>query len=55
MNYHEFKENNPEIYDGVDLIHLKNIGDEDIITVPPYREQTGRRLLLYRMGKFQII
>lgn len=54
VNYQEFRENNPEFFDGVELLHLKTIGDHDIITVPPYREQTGRRILLYRMGKSAI-
>nr|CAH7741003.1 unnamed protein product [Callosobruchus chinensis] len=52
VNYYEFKENNPEFYDGVNLRGLLRIGDKNIITVPPYREQTGRRILLYRMGRY---
>lgn len=36
---------------GVKLLDLKKIGDNDLITVPPYREQTGRRILLYKIGK----
>nr|CAH7741002.1 unnamed protein product [Callosobruchus chinensis] len=52
VNYYEFKENNPEFYDGVNLRGLLRIGDKNIITVPPYREQTGRRILLYRMGNW---
>lgn len=51
VNYHEFKENNPEFFENVELLHLKKLGDNELITVPPYREQTGRRMLLYRMGK----
>lgn len=49
-NYYEFKENNPEFVQGVHLGKLKKIGKKGIITVPPYREQTGRRILLYRLG-----
>lgn len=51
VNYYDFKENNPEFFDGVNLKSLLRIGCDDIITVPPYREQTGRRILLYRIGK----
>lgn len=52
VNYHEFKENNPEFFEGVELMHLKKLGDNQLITVPPYRDQFGRRMLLYRMGNF---
>ncbi|XP_025831185.1 alpha-tocopherol transfer protein-like [Agrilus planipennis] len=51
VNYYNFKENNPEIFEGVNLMKLQELGTTNIITVPPYREQTGRRILLYRMGK----
>ncbi|XP_018569342.1 alpha-tocopherol transfer protein-like [Anoplophora glabripennis] len=49
VNYYTFKENNPEFYEGVNLRQLLKMGDDSIITVPPYREQTGRRILLYRI------
>ncbi|CAG9864382.1 unnamed protein product [Phyllotreta striolata] len=52
VNYYEFKENNPEFYTGVNLKNLLRMGDDAIITVPPYREQTGRRILLYRIGNW---
>ncbi|KAJ8973507.1 hypothetical protein NQ317_006497 [Molorchus minor] len=52
VNYYQFKENNPEFYDGVNLKNLLRIGEDDIITVPPYRDQTGRRILLYRLGNW---
>ncbi|KAJ8950104.1 hypothetical protein NQ318_017829, partial [Aromia moschata] len=60
VNYYQFKEDNPEFYDGVNLRQLLRMGDDAIITVPPYREQNGRRILLYRIGnwdteKFSII
>lgn len=52
VNYYDFKENNPQFYENVDLLALMKIGEDGIITVPPYREQTGRRVLLYRWGLF---
>lgn len=51
VNYYTFKENNPQFYEGVNLRCLLKAGDDAIITVPPYREQTGRRILLYRLGR----
>lgn len=32
---------------------MRYIGDDDIITVPPYRTQCGRRLLIYRIGNWK--
>ncbi|KAK9878603.1 hypothetical protein WA026_022864, partial [Henosepilachna vigintioctopunctata] len=51
-NYYEFKKNNSEFFEGVSLENLEDIGHDEIITVPPYREQTGRRIILYRMGEW---
>ncbi|XP_074039986.1 alpha-tocopherol transfer protein [Leptinotarsa decemlineata] len=52
VNYYNFKEDNPEFYEGVNLRSLLKVGEDSIIIVPPYREQTGRRILLYRMGNW---
>ncbi|CAH1105866.1 unnamed protein product [Psylliodes chrysocephalus] len=52
VNYYDFKESNPEFYKGVNLKKLLKMGDDAIISVPPYREQAGRRILLYRMGNW---
>ncbi|KAL1500879.1 hypothetical protein ABEB36_006303 [Hypothenemus hampei] len=52
VNYYNFKEDNPKFYENVDLKRLLRIACDDIITVPPYREQTGRRILLYRIGNW---
>ncbi|XP_022908326.1 alpha-tocopherol transfer protein-like isoform X2 [Onthophagus taurus] len=51
-NYYDFKRRNPEVFEGVRLQDLEKADKADIITVPPYREQTGRRILLYRMGNW---
>ncbi|XP_028127985.1 clavesin-1-like isoform X3 [Diabrotica virgifera virgifera] len=52
VNYYDFKENNPEFFKDVSLKHMLKMGDDSIITVPPYREQNGRRILLYRWGNW---
>lgn len=31
---------------------MKYIGDNDVITVPTYRSQCGRRMIIYRMGNW---
>lgn len=50
VNYYKFKEDNSDFFEDVHLDILQAVGKEQIITVPPYREQHGRRILLYRMG-----
>nr|CAD7410324.1 unnamed protein product [Timema poppensis] len=47
--YYQFKENNPEMHDEVNPLHLKFIGDDDVLSVLPNREQTGRRIMIYKM------
>ncbi|XP_050670596.1 alpha-tocopherol transfer protein-like [Leptidea sinapis] len=49
VNYYTFKEENPELFDMYPM-DLRMIGDANVISVPPYRDQSGRRLLLYRIG-----
>ncbi|GBP06075.1 hypothetical protein EVAR_3300_1 [Eumeta japonica] len=51
VNYYKFKQENPKFYEGVYPLDLRQIGDENIVAVPPYRDQEGRRLLIYRIGK----
>ncbi|XP_026488006.2 alpha-tocopherol transfer protein-like [Vanessa tameamea] len=50
VNYYQFKEDYPELFENVYPLDLRRIGDANVIAVPPYRDQTGRRLLLYRIG-----
>lgn len=51
--YYEFKEQNPELYKEVRPLNLKYIGDQDIISVTPYRDQLGRRIIIYRIGNWK--
>ncbi|XP_047042152.1 alpha-tocopherol transfer protein-like isoform X1 [Helicoverpa zea] len=50
VNYYQFKEDNPELFENVFPLDLRKIGDSNVIAVPPYRDQEGRRLLFYRIG-----
>ncbi|EFA03949.1 alpha-tocopherol transfer protein-like isoform X2 [Tribolium castaneum] len=52
VNYYDFKENNPQFCDNIDLVNLKKIGADKIILVPPYREASGRRIMNYRVGNW---
>ncbi|XP_011549836.3 alpha-tocopherol transfer protein isoform X1 [Plutella xylostella] len=50
VNYYRFKEENSKLFKNVFPFDLREIGDRQIMSVPPYRDQDGRRLLLYRIG-----
>lgn len=50
VNYHNFRENNPEYYKDVNPLDLGFIGDADILSVLPYRDQNGRRIMIFRLG-----
>ncbi|KAL4712986.1 hypothetical protein ACJJTC_012056 [Scirpophaga incertulas] len=50
VNYYQFKEENPDLFDNVFPMDLHVIGDANVIAVPPYRDQDGRRLILFRIG-----
>lgn len=52
VNYYTFKENNPELHENLNPLELRFIGDNDIIQVLPYREQTGRRVMIYKLGNW---
>jgi hypothetical protein len=50
-NYYRFKENNQEIHGDVHPMSMRFIGDNDVLSVLPYREQTGRRIMIYKLGR----
>ncbi|CAG9864376.1 unnamed protein product [Phyllotreta striolata] len=52
VNYHHFKEDVPDYFYNVSLDKLYNISKTGIFTVPPNRDQLGRRLLLIKFGKW---
>ncbi|XP_072758675.1 alpha-tocopherol transfer protein [Anoplolepis gracilipes] len=52
VNYYNFKEEHPEIHQQLNPTEMRYIGDDNVITVPPYRTQCGRRLLIYRIGNW---
>ncbi|XP_076764326.1 alpha-tocopherol transfer protein isoform X2 [Xylocopa sonorina] len=52
VNYYNFKEEHPEIHQDVNPMEMKHIGDDDVMTVPAYRTQCGRRMMIYRLGNW---
>lgn len=52
VNYYSFKENNPEIHKSLNPLNMRHIGDDNVLSVLPYREQTGRRIMIYKIGNW---
>lgn len=51
--YYQFRAQNTQFYLGVHPIKLRSLGDEEIVSVPPYRDQDGRRLIIYKIGNWR--
>ncbi|KAK9511078.1 hypothetical protein O3M35_005712 [Rhynocoris fuscipes] len=51
-NYCRFREENIDYYENVNPMDLHYIGDLDILSVLPYREQNGRRIMIYKIGNW---
>ncbi|SPP85475.1 blast:Alpha-tocopherol transfer protein [Drosophila guanche] len=49
-SYYKFREHNKSYYEKVRPLDLRHLGDSDILTVTPYRDQHGHRIIIYRFG-----
>lgn len=54
VNYYRFKQENSQLFEDVYPLKLRHVGDSNVLAVPPYHDQNGRRLLIYRIGKISI-
>jgi hypothetical protein len=52
--YTHFRENNKHWIENVRPLSLKSLGEEKIMTTTPYRDQTGKRMLIYQVRKLII-
>ncbi|XP_037960415.1 alpha-tocopherol transfer protein [Teleopsis dalmanni] len=52
-NYYKFREHNKSYYEKVRPLDLKFVGDDNIVTVTPYRDQHGHRIIIYRFGEWK--
>ncbi|XP_013133983.1 PREDICTED: alpha-tocopherol transfer protein-like [Papilio polytes] len=50
VNYYRFKQENSQLFEDVYPLKLRHVGDSNVLAVPPYHDQNGRRLLIYRIG-----
>lgn len=55
VNYYQFKEDHPELFNNIFPLDLQTIGDANVIAVPPYRDQDGRRLMIFRIGELTAV
>lgn len=52
VNYYNFKEEHPEITRNINPLDMRHIGEDDVVTVPPYRTNCGRRMMIFRIGNW---
>uniref|UniRef100_A0A182P9H0 CRAL-TRIO domain-containing protein n=1 Tax=Anopheles epiroticus TaxID=199890 RepID=A0A182P9H0_9DIPT len=53
VRYYAFRESNPEFYENVNPMALRSLGDDDIISISPYHDQEGRRVICFKFGKWR--
>ncbi|XP_055389371.1 clavesin-2-like [Condylostylus longicornis] len=51
-NYCNFRNANRDLYEKLHPLDLKDIGEADVVTVTPYKDQLGRRIMIYRFGNW---
>lgn len=49
-NYYSFRDANTNLHENVLCVKLMSLAEQEIITVTPYREQNGRRIMILRLG-----
>ncbi|XP_044266849.1 alpha-tocopherol transfer protein-like [Tribolium madens] len=52
MNYHDFREENPNLHEGISIDLLDKILEYDLIRALPYKDQLGRNIIVYKWGKW---
>lgn len=53
IRYHAFRESNQDLYVNVDPLSLTHLGEDDIVSVTPYYDQNGRRMMFYKVGNWK--
>lgn len=51
--YCEFRETNPELHVDVHPLLLTKLGEDDLVSVTPYRDQNSRRMMVFRFGNWR--
>ncbi|CAH1953939.1 unnamed protein product [Acanthoscelides obtectus] len=53
VNYCNFKESRPEYFENVDVNRMRELAKTLILSVPPYKDQHGRRMMFLRIGSWK--
>lgn len=53
IRYHAFRESNQDLYLNVDPLSLYHLGENDIVSVTPYKDQNGRRMMFYKIRNWK--
>lgn len=53
LRYHRFREANPDLHVNVRPMSLLQLGEEDIVSVAPFKDQRGRRMMFYKIGNWK--
>lgn len=53
QNYTRFRDNNPELHNDVNPMQLISLGEDDVVSVAPFKDQHQRRIMFYKIGKWQ--
>lgn len=51
--YYNFRDAHADYYIGVHPLTLKCLGEEEILSVMPYWDQNGRRMMIYKIGNWK--
>nr|CAH7741004.1 unnamed protein product [Callosobruchus chinensis] len=52
VNYYNFKESHPEYFENVDVNRMRQLAKTLILSVPPYKDQHGRRMMILKIGSW---
>ncbi|XP_050309789.1 alpha-tocopherol transfer protein-like isoform X2 [Anthonomus grandis grandis] len=52
VNYHTYRESNPNFFFNIDYGRMLEVVEADIFNVPPYLDEHGRRMLFWKIGNW---
>lgn len=52
-NYTRLRQHNPELHDNINPMRLISLGEDDVVSVAPFKDQHQRRIMFYKIGKWQ--
>lgn len=52
-NYYNFRNDYPELHKNLNPLRLVRLGADDVVNVAPYKDQHQRRIMFFKIGKWQ--